>query len=204
MLLNDRIHGQIFQILAALDCGERRFRLVSCQNKLVEPPQEYVDPRTAAAPFALEAPVLSGGQYVIEPIWERFLPNAAHADPAESRLEVTVKNGELIGFSVGQLFWGPIGDRYGRRKPIAAGMVLFVIGSMVADPDLTTIRNAQAQIVATRAAAGDTKLANFDLGVQNMGSNGEIPTGCDWHPNVADHQRMAGILKAQIQAKLGW
>jgi hypothetical protein len=31
-----------------------------------------------------------------------------------------------------------------------------------------------------------------------------MPTGCDWHPNAADHQRMAGILEAQLQQKLGW
>jgi len=37
--------------------------------------------------------------------------------------------GYLIGFSVGQLFWGPIGDRYGRRRPVASGLLLFVIGS---------------------------------------------------------------------------
>jgi len=38
-------------------------------------------------------------------------------------------SGYLIGFSVGQLFWGPIGDRFGRRLPVAIGLVLFVIGS---------------------------------------------------------------------------
>ncbi len=38
-------------------------------------------------------------------------------------------SGYLIGFSLGQLLWGPIGDRYGRRLPVAAGLVLFVIGS---------------------------------------------------------------------------
>jgi hypothetical protein len=46
--------------------------------------------------------------------------------------------------------------------------------------------------------------ATFDLGIQNMGSDGSSPTGCDWHPNVADHERMAGILKTQLSAKLGW
>jgi DHA1 family bicyclomycin/chloramphenicol resistance-like MFS transporter len=35
----------------------------------------------------------------------------------------------LVGFSLGQLLWGPIGDRYGRRMPVAIGLVLFVIGS---------------------------------------------------------------------------
>lgn len=43
-------------------------------------------------------------------------------------IEWTV-SGYLIGFSVGQLFWGPIGDRFGRRLPVATGLVLFVIGS---------------------------------------------------------------------------
>lgn len=43
-------------------------------------------------------------------------------------MEFTV-SGYLIGFSLGQLFWGPLGDRLGRRGPIAAGLLLFVIGS---------------------------------------------------------------------------
>jgi DHA1 family bicyclomycin/chloramphenicol resistance-like MFS transporter len=38
-------------------------------------------------------------------------------------------SGYLIGFSLGQLLWGPISDRYGRRSSVAIGLVLFVIGS---------------------------------------------------------------------------
>jgi DHA1 family bicyclomycin/chloramphenicol resistance-like MFS transporter len=38
-------------------------------------------------------------------------------------------SGYLLGFSLGQLLWGPIGDRHGRRVPVAIGLVLFVIGS---------------------------------------------------------------------------
>lgn len=43
-------------------------------------------------------------------------------------VELTI-SGYLIGFSLGQLFWGPLSDRHGRRMPIAAGLLLFVIGS---------------------------------------------------------------------------
>ena len=43
-------------------------------------------------------------------------------------VEFTI-SGYLIGFSLCQLLWGPIGDRYGRRAPVAIGLVLFVIGS---------------------------------------------------------------------------
>ncbi|SEF01023.1 MFS transporter, DHA1 family, bicyclomycin/chloramphenicol resistance protein [Burkholderia sp. WP9] len=49
-----------------------------------------------------------------------------HADTGA--IELTISS-YLIGFSVGQLLWGPIGDRYGRRMPIAIGLVLFIIGS---------------------------------------------------------------------------
>lgn len=44
------------------------------------------------------------------------------------QLEWTI-SGYLIGFCVGQLVWGPISDRYGRRLPVAAGLVIFLIGS---------------------------------------------------------------------------
>lgn len=43
-------------------------------------------------------------------------------------MEFTI-SGYLIGFSLGQFFWGPLSDRVGRRGPIATGLVLYVIGS---------------------------------------------------------------------------
>jgi len=49
-----------------------------------------------------------------------------HADAGA--IELTV-SGYLVGFSLGQLLWGPISDRYGRRGPVAIGLVLFIIGS---------------------------------------------------------------------------
>jgi DHA1 family bicyclomycin/chloramphenicol resistance-like MFS transporter len=50
-----------------------------------------------------------------------------HTDIA--RVELTISC-FLAGFSLGQLFWGPLGDRYGRRMPIAVGLVLFFVGSI--------------------------------------------------------------------------
>lgn len=34
----------------------------------------------------------------------------------------------FLGFGLGQLAWGPLGDRFGRRLPIAAGIALFLVG----------------------------------------------------------------------------
>jgi len=57
------------------------------------------------------------------------LPSMAQALRSDQgTIELTI-TGYLIGFSLGQLLWGPIGDRYGRRLPVAVGLVLFVIGS---------------------------------------------------------------------------
>ena len=36
----------------------------------------------------------------------------------------------LVGFCGGQLVWGPIGDRYGRRVPAIIGLALFAAGSI--------------------------------------------------------------------------
>ncbi len=47
---------------------------------------------------------------------------------ATGTIEWTI-SGYLVGFSVGQLLWGPVSDRYGRRVPVTLGLVLFVIGS---------------------------------------------------------------------------
>ncbi len=57
------------------------------------------------------------------------LPTMAQALRSNAgAMELTI-SGYLIGFSLGQLFWGPISDRYGRRFPVAIGLVIFVIGS---------------------------------------------------------------------------
>ncbi len=36
----------------------------------------------------------------------------------------------LVGFCLGQLIWGPLGDRYGRRGMAAAGLAIFAAGSI--------------------------------------------------------------------------
>jgi len=36
----------------------------------------------------------------------------------------------LVGFCGGQLVWGPIGDRFGRRGPAALGLLIFAAGSI--------------------------------------------------------------------------
>ncbi len=82
--------------------------------------------------------------------------------------------------------------------------IFFTNGPMLNQTQMNAVNAAQAAIVTARKNAGDSKVASFDLGIQNLGANGEIPSGCDWHPSVAEHRRMAGILETQIHSALGW
>ena len=57
------------------------------------------------------------------------MPTMQETLGASSGLIEWTVTGFLIGFSIGQLFWGPISDRYGRRLPLMMGMALFIFGS---------------------------------------------------------------------------
>lgn len=91
------------------------------------------------------------------------------------------------------------------RSHYPEAWIFLTIGSMTGEPKLTQTKTRLNNVIAAvTAATGDKKLVTFDFGIQNTGADGSVPTGCDWHPNVADHKRMAGILQQQLQDKLGW
>lgn len=58
------------------------------------------------------------------------MPTMAAAFGVDAGIVEFTITGYLIGFSLGQLFWGPVSDRHGRRVPVAAGLVLFILGSV--------------------------------------------------------------------------
>jgi len=57
------------------------------------------------------------------------MPTMAHELGAVPGTTEWTISSYLCGFALGQLFWGPVGDRIGRRLPVAIGLVLFVIGA---------------------------------------------------------------------------
>jgi DHA1 family bicyclomycin/chloramphenicol resistance-like MFS transporter len=83
---------------------------------------------------------------------------------SQSTLELTI-SGYLVGFCVGQLFWGPISDRYGRRGPVALGVFIFIVGSAgcALSPNATAVigwrvvqaLGASAGVVLARAMVRD-------------------------------------------------
>ncbi len=65
----------------------------------------------------------------------------------------------LAGFSLGQLLWGPIGDRYGRRLPVAIGLVLFIIGSAGCGLSTTAVMMICCRVVQAAGACAGVVLA---------------------------------------------
>lgn len=57
------------------------------------------------------------------------MPVIGRALGASAGMIAVTVSAYLAGFSMGQLVWGPVSDRYGRRLPLVIGLALFVIGS---------------------------------------------------------------------------
>jgi DHA1 family bicyclomycin/chloramphenicol resistance-like MFS transporter len=59
------------------------------------------------------------------------LPDIAHVLAAPTaRVQLTISS-YLIGFAVGQVVYGPVSDRYGRRPVLLAALALYVVSTLV-------------------------------------------------------------------------
>jgi DHA1 family bicyclomycin/chloramphenicol resistance-like MFS transporter len=52
---------------------------------------------------------------------------ALHASPASLELSVSTF---FVGMALGQLVYGPLADRFGRRRPLVAGMLLYLVATI--------------------------------------------------------------------------
>jgi len=85
--------------------------------------------------------------------------------------------------------------------------IFLAVGSMLSDSypqgemHLTKVKGYLQGIVSTRKAAGDANVGFVDLGEQDATKDG---IGCDYHPSIATHQKMADKLVTAIQQAKGW
>ena len=56
-----------------------------------------------------------------------MLREALSADQAQTLFTLSAF---FIGFGTGQLLWGPLSDRFGRKRPLLAGLVLYIVASV--------------------------------------------------------------------------
>lgn len=77
-------------------------------------------------------------------------------------------------------------------------LILCTIGPMLGPDDLAKAERAIAKAVEQLKSQGDARVI-----VHHMKTDNQSP-GCDWHPSLATHQRMADELALPLKAGLGW
>jgi hypothetical protein len=83
------------------------------------------------------------------------------------------------------------------RKAYPAAHILCTNGSMLSGTDLTNVR---LYIQDAVTAVGDPKITTFELQPQNAADG----LGCDYHPSLETHKKMATVVTAAIKTALGW
>ncbi|MFD4910792.1 multidrug effflux MFS transporter [Kitasatospora purpeofusca] len=123
----------------------------------------------AAGATGRAAIVVLGGLVALGPLTtDLYLPGLPAiaddlvAEPAAVQLTLTFS---MFGVAAGQLIFGPLSDRFGRRPPLLVGLVVYTLASIVCviAPDLTTLIAARfvqgaagaAGLVIGRAVARD-------------------------------------------------
>lgn len=86
------------------------------------------------------------------------------------------------------------------RSKYPDALILCGIGPLLYGSGLSNATSYINAIVAEVNAAGDPNVKVMNFGQQDATKG----TGCDWHPNATENQRMADILVRELRATLGW
>ena len=81
--------------------------------------------------------------FAIDMYLPSFAQIAAEMNTTSSRVSLSVAS-YFVGLAFGQILYGPLLDRFGRRKPLYIGLVLFVLASLVC----ASVNNLEALVLA--------------------------------------------------------
>ena len=78
--------------------------------------------------------------------------------------------------------------------------IFCTVGPLLYGAGLASAQTDIQAVVTGAQTGGDTKVQYLDFGQENT----SLGTGCQYHPNVAEHQAMATRLVAALHTALGW
>jgi lysophospholipase L1-like esterase len=87
------------------------------------------------------------------------------------------------------------------RGHYPAARFFLAVGPMLGGAQYTQASSYLRGVLAARAAAGDKNLTVLEFGTQDMAADG---IGCDYHPSLKTHQKMADKMTAALRADLAW
>jgi len=77
--------------------------------------------------------------------------------------------------------------------------IVFLTGSMLGGRELDVCRRLLNEVADEARCAGDAHVYRFDMSPQ-----GSLGYGADWHPSLAQHQKMADELTAYLKKLMNW
>jgi lysophospholipase L1-like esterase len=83
------------------------------------------------------------------------------------------------------------------RGKYPAALILCTVAPLLDGTDLAT---ARAAIDAAVTATGDANIKSFTMDPTDPADG----WGCDFHPSIKTHQKMATVLTARLKTELGW
>ncbi len=86
------------------------------------------------------------------------------------------------------------------RAKYPGALIVCIIGPLLSGTDLSTIQAHIKAAVDARVAAGDKNVELFD----KIAPQTSDKAACQYHPDPAENQLMAGQIVAELQSKLGW
>lgn len=92
--------------------------------------------------------ISSLGRFVLDSYLPSLPAISNHFNISDKSTQLTLTI-YLLGFSVSQLVYGPLSDRYGRRSIILFGMIIFLLGSLVC-----SVATSPSALLISRLVAG--------------------------------------------------
>jgi len=118
-----------------------------------------MQPESAAMTVLLGA--LAGAAPFAMDVYLTSMPSMARAlaaTPSELQLTLSVY---MYGWGVGQLFAGPLSDRFGRRPALLGGLSVFVVASLACALSRDVYALIGARLVQVRATRPNVIIANY-------------------------------------------